>query len=66
MNDNEIIDTLGGTSALAEKLKVSLPTVSNWKKRGIPARWRPTILNILRAKGTKIDENKFLNIVNVV
>ncbi len=40
-NDSKIIDALGGTTAVAKKLGLSLPTgsarVSNWRRRGIPA-----------------------------
>ena len=36
MNTNHIIDTLGGTGKLAEKLGVSGSTVSCWRTRGIP------------------------------
>lgn len=41
MNDSELIDRLGGPSALAEKLGMDnrgRARVCNWRKRGIPAR----------------------------
>lgn len=37
MNTHHLIDTLGGTGKLAEKLGVSSSTVSCWRTRGIPA-----------------------------
>lgn len=38
MTDKEIIKNAGGTSAFAKLLGVSPQCVSNWKRRGIPAR----------------------------
>ena len=32
----EIIDILGGSAAVARRAGVRLPSVSNWKKKGIP------------------------------
>jgi len=34
--DSEIIDLLGGTSAVARMCKVRSPSVSDWRKYGIP------------------------------
>jgi len=36
MNDNAIIDALGGTSAVAELCNVRPPSVSDWRRYGIP------------------------------
>jgi hypothetical protein len=39
---DSVIDLLGGTKAVASALSLPLPTVSTWRKRGIPsARWLP-------------------------
>jgi hypothetical protein len=41
MNDSELIDKLGGPTKLAELLRFDRhgpQRVSNWRKRGIPAR----------------------------
>lgn len=35
-NDPEIIDRLGGTSAVARLCRVRPPSVSEWRRRGIP------------------------------
>lgn len=34
--DSQIIDELGGTSAVAELCQVSAPSVSEWRHTGIP------------------------------
>lgn len=34
--DSEIIDALGGTAAVARLCKVKPPSVSDWRKEGIP------------------------------
>lgn len=36
MNPNEIIDALGGTFRVAELCEVRPPSVSGWRKNGIP------------------------------
>ncbi|VVN80791.1 helix-turn-helix domain-containing protein [Pseudomonas fluorescens] len=36
MNPNVIIDALGGTSRVAELCEVRPPSVSDWRKYGIP------------------------------
>ncbi|HCW18797.1 MAG TPA: hypothetical protein DHL02_12775 [Achromobacter sp.] len=35
--DSDIIDALGGTAAVARLCKVKDPSVSDWRKTGIPA-----------------------------
>ena len=47
MDDSEIIDKLGGTSAVAEICKIRPPSVSEWRKNGIPAA-RRQFLELLR------------------
>ncbi len=34
-----LIDALGGTGKVAQTCKVSEPSVSQWRKRGIPRPW---------------------------
>lgn len=34
--DSEIIDRLGGTLAVANLCKIKPPSVSDWRKKGIP------------------------------
>lgn len=36
MTDSEIIDALGGTTAVAKLCEVAAPSVSEWRKTGIP------------------------------
>lgn len=36
LTDNELIDALGGTSATAEFFEIKPPSVSAWRKKGIP------------------------------
>ncbi len=47
MDDSEIIDKLGGTSAVAEICKIKPPSVSEWRKNGIPDA-RRQFLELLR------------------
>jgi len=60
MNPNEIIDALGGTFRVAELCEVRPPSVSGWRKYGIPrARMmflrvaRPEVLETLEAQSAK-------------
>lgn len=48
---DEIIDALGGNSAVAELLDCTPNAVSNWRKREIPWRLRPTIALIASERG---------------
>ena len=43
MTDSEIIDTLGGTSAVAEMLGIKPPSVSEWRSTGIPENRKHTL-----------------------
>lgn len=38
-NPNTIIDSLGGTSAVAELCEISTGAVSQWRQKGIPKPW---------------------------
>jgi hypothetical protein len=60
MNPSEIIDALGGTFRVAELCEVRPPSVSEWRKYGIPrARMmflriaRPEVFKDLDAQGAK-------------
>lgn len=44
---SEIIDELGGTAAVARLCEVSMPSVSEWRRKGIP-RARLQFLRIAR------------------
>ncbi|WP_395602407.1 hypothetical protein AB4P97_08275 [Pseudomonas sp. A1230] len=59
MNPNEIIDALGGTFRVAELCEVRPPSVSDWRKYGIPrARMmflriaKPDVFKALEAKAS--------------
>lgn len=47
MNDSKIIEQLGGTKAVATLCQVKPPSVSQWKKYGIPSA-RRQFLELLR------------------
>jgi hypothetical protein len=58
---SQIIDTLGGTAAVAKLCQVKAPSVSDWRKHGIPAA-RRQFLQLLRpdvfgtaAEGSGVD-----------
>lgn len=60
MNPSEIIDALGGTFRVAELCEVRPPSVSDWRKYGIPrARMmflriaRPEVFEALEIQDTK-------------
>ena len=36
MNDSQIIDLLGGPTAIAKQLNISPPAVCVWRRNGIP------------------------------
>ena len=43
MSDSEIIDQLGGTSRLAALFGISAPSVSEWRRSGIPSARRQSL-----------------------
>ena len=57
MNHSEIIDALGGTFRVAELCEVRPPSVSDWRKNGIP-RARMMFLRIAKPEiFTALDES---------
>lgn len=46
-SDTEIIDRLGGTAAVAQICKITAPSVSEWRIKGIPS-YRRQYLELLR------------------
>lgn len=48
--DAELIEALGGVSAVASTLLMERFLVSNWKYRGIPATYRPIIQGLAERK----------------
>lgn len=41
--DSEIIDVLGGTKVVADIFEIEPPSVSEWRKRGIPKARKQTL-----------------------
>ncbi|MDT3708152.1 MAG: hypothetical protein ROZ09_15120 [Thiobacillus sp.] len=41
----QVIDRLGGTSKVAALCDIKPPSVSDWKKHGIPKPWRKFLLS---------------------
>lgn len=56
---NKIIDSLGGTTALAKLLNVNLSAVSNYRKKGFPDRLHYKIATLCNERGIKIDGKIF-------
>jgi len=47
----DFIDQLGGSRAMAKALGIkNADAVSNWRSRGVPWAWRPTVAALARAK----------------
>lgn len=59
MTHNELIEALGDTKAVADNLGQLESTVSNWKVRGIPWRWRNRLAKIARRKQIPLPEGFF-------
>ncbi|VVO85841.1 hypothetical protein PS870_02050 [Pseudomonas fluorescens] len=57
MNPSEIIDALGGTFRVAELCEVRPPSVSDWRKHGIP-RARMMFLRIAKPEIFKVLDEK--------
>jgi len=53
---SEIIDALGGNQAVAGLLKVRAATVSNWRQRGVPWKFRGQLVAIMRRKRLPVPE----------
>lgn len=54
MTDEQIIDRLGGTVAVAKRLGLERGAVSNWKKRGISAAGRYQIAALAIEDGLEL------------
>lgn len=49
MNDNNLLNKLGGTSEVARTCKLHRSAVSHWRKNGIPRAWRIVLEAALKA-----------------
>ena len=56
----EIIKAFGGSGPLSRELKLPIGTVSIWRIRGIPWKWRPIIADMAKARKIKLPKD-FLN-----
>lgn len=50
----QLIDDLGGNAALAKALNRSPNAISNWRKRGIPWKVRPTVARLAAEKAVAL------------
>lgn len=41
---NKVIDSLGGTSAVARLCEIKVPSVSEWRHNGIPKPWKKFLM----------------------
>lgn len=55
----DLIDALGGTSAVAEQLGASQSAVSNWRNRGVPAWARLPLARECERRGLPVDPDLF-------
>lgn len=51
MEPDELIEKLGGSSAIAVELGVAGNTVGNWRKRGIPSWAMPALAKLCEQHG---------------
>lgn len=50
----QLIDALGGNTALAKALNLTPNAVSNWRNRGIPWKLRPQIARMANEKAVPL------------
>lgn len=53
----QLIDDLGGNSALAKELNLTPHAISNWRSRGIPWKMRPTIARMAEERGLQLPDD---------
>lgn len=58
---DEIIDSFGGVSALAELLGMSASGIRNWPERGIPKGRGLQLLRLARERGVRLTEDELLS-----
>lgn len=57
MDPNKIIDALGGTAAVARMCEITQPSVSEWRKQGIP-RARLLFFRAIRPDLFRVDQHE--------
>ena len=50
----EALNRIGTTTEVARRLEVTPNVVTNWKRRGIPARWAQRIARIVKMKPEEV------------
>ncbi len=50
----ELINALGGASAIAKELNLAPSRVGNWASRGIPWKFRPAIAKLAQERAVKL------------
>lgn len=56
-HEHIIIDRLGGSKAVAEALHQKQNTISMWRIRGVPWRFRPALAALARRQGVSLPRN---------
>lgn len=59
MDTETLIDSLGGSNAVAQYLRVAQNVVGNWRRRGVPLWARPDLTKMCKEK--EIDHMGLLN-----
>jgi hypothetical protein len=55
MEHKKLIDELGGSTAVSRDLGAETPqVVSNWRRRGVPWRWRVKVAALAKKKRVKV------------
>ncbi len=57
MKYEPLIDRLGGSKAVAEALKQKQSTISMWRVRGVPWRFRPAVVALAKRRGVSVPRN---------
>ena len=67
---NALTSGRGNTTELATSLGIASQAVSNWRRRGIPAAYRPTIWAVLEERcpdlAAKLKRDEFLGVRRIV
>jgi hypothetical protein len=59
MTHRQIIEALGGTTNVANLFGLATQNISNWKRRGIPHKYRNKIAIIAMMKKVRLPDNFF-------
>tara|TARA_R100001594_G_scaffold127524_1_gene165261 strand:- start:192 stop:380 length:189 start_codon:yes stop_codon:yes gene_type:complete len=59
MTHRQIIEALGGTTNVANLFGLATQNISNWKRRGIPHKYRNKVAVIAMMKKVRLPEDFF-------